>query len=192
MEFAWVFGAGEHHFAAHKHEDLDFRLLETVDQRRVQLRLILHTHATLLADHTHTCIVHCVCVSYRAAVVVSERKLFDEHAEAELAGADDVLDLEVDEVHARVVHFLDDLREFARGAFDRVFGLGACAHEFPIRKKHRRGFWVSKFHHEAVLLGHELGFFVGFGEQVGQIEAHAKIRRAHKVPIAQIHKRIDT
>lgn len=43
VELAWILRAREDHFSAHEHEDLDFRLVEAVDQRRVQLRLVLFT-----------------------------------------------------------------------------------------------------------------------------------------------------
>lgn len=47
VQLARLLGACEDHAAAHKHEDFDFRFVEAVDQRRVELRLVLKTHNTV-------------------------------------------------------------------------------------------------------------------------------------------------
>lgn len=122
---------------------------------------------------------------YRAAVAVRERELLHEHAKAERARAHDILDLEVDEVHARVVHLLDDLRELARRRLDGLLGLTARADQLAVGEEHGRGGRVRQLHQDAVLLGHELGAAGGLGVERRQVEAHAQVRRADVVAAAR-------
>lgn len=87
---------------------------------------------------------------------MGERELLHEHAEAERARPDDVLDLEVDEVHAREVHLLDDLRELARRRLDSFLGLAACTDQLAVGEEHGGGCRMRQLHQDAVLLGYEL------------------------------------
>jgi len=106
------FGASEDDLAADKDEQHHLRLEHAVDQARKQLWLV------------------------RAKVVMARCQAFETDRELDVAGADNVLDLEVRELGVEA-ELLDDASVLARRQLRVVLRLGTCHHHLARGKDER-------------------------------------------------------
>lgn len=121
VDFLANFGASEDDLSAHEDEEYNLGLDHAVDETREQLRLV------------------------GAEVVMLGSETFETDRELDVAGSDNVLDLEVGELGVET-KLLDDTSVLARGKLRIILRLGTSHNHLARSEDQSSGFWVANTH----------------------------------------------